>query len=240
MIHNFNPASLHGFLSFANTNLEGKSFNRFKLAADLKDALDYQRGGSSFSDPINYQCIEELLKASDNSWKNLQERLRKFFDMFEEQFKEFEAKRKNGITTSEYSKISLLEPVPMQITFTLSIEPGDSPDEIESSDPAQNGLLIWEAEDLVGTRLVLRATGESIQDTIIYFFFQAVGDLPLSALKRCPECRGWFVQTSVRERVYCSSRCATKKGNKDRYQDKKKKKESPQTTLGSTENTNVL
>ena len=54
------------------------------------------------------------------------------------------------------------------------------------------------------------------EDTLLYFFFQALEGLQLDALRNCIECGRFFIHTNRRKKIFCSSKCSMRRANRDR------------------------
>lgn len=54
------------------------------------------------------------------------------------------------------------------------------------------------------------------QTYLLYIFLEALDGLELNRCKRCAECNQWFFKLSNHKRIFCSNRCAAKKGAKNK------------------------
>jgi hypothetical protein len=52
---------------------------------------------------------------------------------------------------------------------------------------------------------------------LLYDFIMALKHVPLAAFCKCKECGKWFLHTSERKRVYCSSQCRARRASRESY-----------------------
>jgi hypothetical protein len=64
--------------------------------------------------------------------------------------------------------------------------------------------------------LDLSITSDDFYSFLIYLFLNSLREIPSNNIKKCPTCKIWFLQTTLREKLYCSNMCASKAGNKRR------------------------
>lgn len=64
----------------------------------------------------------------------------------------------------------------------------------------------------------------SPEESLLIYFAQALDGTPLHAIRRCPECLRYFIQTTKRERFFCSNKCAARKVSRERRKKLKKEK----------------
>ena len=61
-------------------------------------------------------------------------------------------------------------------------------------------------------------------DTVKNDFMTCLDGVPVTSIKRCPECDNWFYQPTKKEKIYCNNRCAS------RYIVRKKRREQKEAT----------
>jgi hypothetical protein len=76
----------------------------------------------------------------------------------------------------------------------------------------------WKTGELDKARFRTLVTASVTHKALIYHLLQSLNGLPVSSLKRCIECQGWFVQETKRVRQFCSKSCAKKKTNRELYE----------------------
>jgi hypothetical protein len=59
-------------------------------------------------------------------------------------------------------------------------------------------------------------------DTLLFHFYMALWHSPLGSIRSCEECGKWFVHSTKRVKIFCSSQCAVRKANRERRQKIKK------------------
>jgi len=62
----------------------------------------------------------------------------------------------------------------------------------------------------------LSVKAQKHEDTLVFYFFQALEGLQLDALRNCIECGKIFIHTSRRKKIFCSNKCSMRKANRDR------------------------
>jgi len=71
-------------------------------------------------------------------------------------------------------------------------------------------------DKFMDTPFLLSIIASNDPDTLIIWFCRALEGAPLRVIKRCPECKKWFLHTSRREKRFCSNRCAARKTGRDK------------------------
>lgn len=67
---------------------------------------------------------------------------------------------------------------------------------------------------------------DSLCDYLFMRFIELLDNLPLTAIRRCPECGSYFVHFSKRMRTNCSNKCSARRGARNRRE--KMKAENPE------------
>lgn len=57
---------------------------------------------------------------------------------------------------------------------------------------------------------------------LLFRLHQAMDGAPLKAFRKCPECGKWFVHLSKREKQFCSNRCASRYGIREKRKEAKR------------------
>jgi hypothetical protein len=71
-------------------------------------------------------------------------------------------------------------------------------------------------------RFHIALTSHNAEVSLLLAFCQNLEDIPFESLRKCPECRKWFLHLSKKEKVFCSNKCAARKGSRQRRQQVKK------------------
>jgi hypothetical protein len=98
--------------------------------------------------------------------------------------------------------------------------------EWESLMKRENNLTaLMTIETLIEAPIHLTVKAQKHEDTLLYYFFQALEGLPLKAIRGCIECGNFFIHTSKRKRKYCSNKCSMRNANRERRRRIKEKDE---------------
>jgi len=75
----------------------------------------------------------------------------------------------------------------------------------------------WPEDWRTGSSLSIAVSPIEKQEKALFLsFLLTINGLDPNAFMRCQECDQWFFRTSRRRRVFCSSKCAARKANRDR------------------------
>jgi hypothetical protein len=77
-------------------------------------------------------------------------------------------------------------------------------------------VAFWVNDTLESSPIELVITPEVGDEGFLFSLAQALHKIPLKSIKKCSECNNWFLQSSKRERLFCSDKCRARKFNKDR------------------------
>jgi len=204
--------ALEWFLSFINKEVEYlRDRNLLKFVLEMTDALDIPVKPETLVAKGSGDLGAQFYYAQTEFWKHMQEKLKEILVGLVQTIETIKKNKPDVFYSqlqldkfSPFTKYSLPK---IEIQFTLGVEL----QLIEAS----GGVKIDPLE--IG-RLYARAQGENLEHVITYYFVQSLQGLPVSSLKQCDECSGWFIQETKRNKIFCSSRCATKKANRERYQ----------------------
>lgn len=215
---------LEWFLDFVNLDIPNlKTTDRLKVKLDLADALRIPVIVGNLDAPLNPEWRQLSLFNDDtvalmdlqNHLKSILLRLHQKLTQIEEDSRSHKTAK---VSPERYLALTRLEPIPLTLSLTLSIEFADQP-EITSvgkhgkeTPQVDLGSLLFS-----DSYIEVRANSQDINSLMTYHFFQALRGLPSGSLRRCLQCEKWFVKMKLRNRIFCSSACATKKANKDRY-----------------------
>jgi hypothetical protein len=56
---------------------------------------------------------------------------------------------------------------------------------------------------------------EEYTDLLMLRFLQSLNGIATGAFHQCPECNKWFINVSKRNKIFCSNRCAARKGSRE-------------------------
>jgi hypothetical protein len=108
----------------------------------------------------------------------------------------------------------------------INIETGETSDDIFLPLNARllpNTPISIELKELDG-KINVTYSSNDITETLLVYFVKALSGLPTQAIRRCPECKKWFLHLSARRKEFCSNKCAAKKGSRDQRRSFKEKK----------------
>jgi len=228
MVQGINELLLQWFLEFINADLKKLTSNdRSKLVVDLAEALNYPIQ-KAFSAPSKEELVPAMFAADTNTWRASQGRLVELVAAMERGIQELESKRAAGLQYSAngddyFNPISLAK-IPLNIEMTLSLKLGQQlPATTTGKAAGPSSKRTSKSDALNSTLFWVSATSDCLEDVLTYNFCQLLNDLPTSIIMRCKLCGRLFIRTTQRQRVFCSSRCATKSSNKKRYYEDKEK-----------------
>lgn len=218
---------LQWFLDFINTDLKTLSLSeKFKIAAEVKLALDGDIDWLPYSD---YMRTREKWHPKDPSGSllslydpdlavviELQDHLRRFF---EEMFMRIEGTRiyQEKLILKEPSQGGINEIAKLNTNITVRariILPGVQ----DFSEDKEAHIALHLGAKLGSNVIRVQFSPDNNKDALIFHFLRAIDDLPLTAIRQCPECKKWFAHLSRREKEFCSNKCAAKKTSRQRYQ----------------------
>jgi hypothetical protein len=220
--------ALRWFIDLINTNLDTLPISdKIKLTVEAVSIIDgmapWRFGDKNeiltpFSERLTDKIVIEktLIDWRKNEkLKSCQIRLREFFAIYMKNVnvaRESANDKKKSI--SELNNYFPLAEARMQ-DFSLRAEVLVIPWEdimIEDDDVFMN--LSEEAIMQSPVNLVFKAKTD--EDTLLSYLLMALWFSPLGSIRTCEECDKYFVHTSKKKKIFCSSKCAMRKANRDR------------------------
>jgi hypothetical protein len=87
-------------------------------------------------------------------------------------------------------------------------------------------LFRLKRESLLNAPIRLAFKAKTDEDTLLFYFFEALKGVPLSALRQCPECKRYFLHLTKKIKKYCNNNCAARGSIRQRR--KRLKKTDPE------------
>ncbi len=200
--------------------------NTFGVFTLQFNALNHYYGEPQKMRPVYREIWAEL--------RELQTRLKGFFDNMmatvrqqksdEKLRREIEEEFLHAPPIARYS-------VSLEITLDLEYEPDST--EIEEyqqdsrkNDPSSEFMARgffravrypWPFGERNKYSIKISSRATSQEEQVLYEFITALGDIPLAALCTCAECGKWFLHTTNKKRLFCSSQCRARKGSRESY-----------------------
>lgn len=218
----YEKAKIEWFLEFCNLKLNELSFTRLnKLATD---SLTIIQGMAPYLFNGPYQeCMPDRRWKFKTSWNqsNFYEKLKACQDGLK-------ACLIRGM--KEINDIKKWTPVPeaknwicygeIEAEMIVRIETPLIEPELK---PKMDGLLSRLPENKISQAPINMAfKAKSDEDTLLIYFFQSLSVLKVGSILQCPECDKYFLHTSKRNKIYCSQKCAARKGSRKRREELKK------------------
>ncbi|MBM3300746.1 MAG: hypothetical protein FJY85_12425 [Deltaproteobacteria bacterium] len=220
---------VQAFLRFLNQDLEHTSREQIgELFAGLAVALGYHLElDISVASPI--EALAKHFRGLGRGGLFLvQVGLRTYFEKLMNRYETICGKQEDmqtrWIPVEQHVELCALEEFKLELTMQpyIDLESNAQPDNVRGG----KDLVQWNEGASTAAHLRVHALSKDPLDHFMYHFLQCLDGVSLSDFKKCKECEGWFLLTSKRERSFCSSRCASKMANRERYE--KLKKRDPQ------------
>lgn len=231
MQHKTVISPLKWFFSLINAELSKLTWtDRWKFFLDMAEAFHVALDRSDFEPYVNPEWDPKLLVEGTDALANLQQKFRTILSELKGKIDNIESAeashQSDYVSPKKYLEMTRLQAVPLTIQMSLSIEPSVLPEfALNPKHLEKTALVHWAPSSFSTGHLDVKVSSKSFEALMTYHFFQALRDLPLQSVGQCHHCEKWFVSTNLRSQRFCSSRCATRKANKDRYD--RKKRESP-------------
>lgn len=215
-------------LHFLNANLDALAgSDTLKLAAEMAGALGFDIPPLAMYSRESQSIVSRLLGPDGKGLKVLQEALRHFFLGAMDQIDSIRTKEAEMETEwhdyKEASGMRALTKIQTNIETTLEIALEEEQDLSWGSNAMPVCRSRWRKKALKGAVFRANSSAPEDLDALKYKFVLALDGIPISSVRKCPECKSWFIHTSKRERIFCSNKCASKSSNRDRYQKTMKK-----------------
>ncbi len=215
------------FLSFLNMDLENQSSgNMLKLVTELDAILR----GASYKDnavpdaphlmrvfPKHYVRVKSLMANQFQKVKNLQEVLREFVEGIIKAYEKAKKHADTMLSEDEFASLRALSRLKVTLDAEARIEAPQWVADVDSAPDEMQFEYMWKKEDLNEATFELVISSENSEAAIKYQFFESFKSLPLKALRKCPMCGNWFIHLSIRERKFCSNRCAARNYSRKKY-----------------------
>jgi len=215
-------ARLEWFLDFLKADLSKLSAGkRLLMIARMAVSLGFSDEEQPIPEHVPWGWLDQYRNLRRQDLQSTQRRLIKVFDNIMETFQDVkgcqETMEGNLVPTEKDSALRSLTAIPLEVRMTPLIALELIPDGDWDAGIASCERVKWAKHAVERASLRVNTLATNPQDTFLYYFLQSLDGLSLEALRQCEECEGWFLHSSKRERRFCSSRCATKHANRERY-----------------------
>jgi hypothetical protein len=216
---------LEWFLTFLGEDIARlKIRDKQALAVDIAIVMGH-RVQQSWLPAVPHEVMNRLLKNKGRELTRLQRVLHDFLMKIIKKVRYLD-ENSSMIEGMDYDvkdadELRSLVRIRPKLEMDLSLEFRESVDDLDSivfEDWPPTVTTYWPRDALEHAKFTLYTSGSGDESTLKYNFLRALDGLPVTALKTCDECGRWFLQLSKRKRLFCSNRCASKKGSRERYQ----------------------
>ena len=80
----------------------------------------------------------------------------------------------------------------------------------------EHKLYRLKEDSLLNAPIQLSIRAKNEKETLLLYFIQTLEGIPIRSLRQCPECGRYYVHLSKRPKIYCSNKCAARKGSRDK------------------------
>jgi hypothetical protein len=87
---------------------------------------------------------------------------------------------------------------------------------VNKGEKNQKSVFRLRQESLLTAPIRLAFIAETDEDTLLFYFFEALKGVPLSSLRQCPECKQYFFHLTKKIKIYCNNNCAAKRITRQR------------------------
>lgn len=218
------------FIDFLNADLSILPVGeKMKLVTDTVNILigqgEYLFGGKLHPIPWKGSPLEQLTTdfMEGPQLVQCQKRLRAFFnDLMKTIYQAKGRAQESWKPAPEFSPFFSLGEVQSTVTVSLDLF-AESEIRREGDDLLQR----YTQAGVENTPITLTFKGPTHEETLLFYFVQALDGFHVGALRQCLECDKWFVHTSKKVKIYCSNKCAAR--NATRAKRARMKDEDPET-----------
>jgi hypothetical protein len=209
------------FLKFANMDFSSETgIKKIKLVQEIQFVFDnfsheeLSRLVAAVADPQKAEV--ESIRFGE-TLQRIQRRIRSLVQGIENKLSlirnEYGGENEKCIPIREVANLCTLAGLKNEVITTLTIK--DKPIFKQGNDAQVN--VYWPKKALAKTLLDAMVTPAGDDDGLLFYLVQALDGASLTALGRCQECGNLFLQSGRKPRFFCSDRCRTRKGVRDRY-----------------------
>ena len=222
------------FLDFMQADLKKLTFlKRAILASEIDDIINVRnvrpwKGGKAYFkesfENFSKTRLEGLLGVSSAvDLEGLQDSLRPHFDKIMSGIEGLDSLSSNGWVSSSARSteglpfspktgVALLDAI--DCTCNMSLQ-ASNPESISDLPPEK--LIHPPLEDRADdTKIQFIPMFKTSHHALLFWFYRSLEDFPVAMFGRCRECGTWFVRSGHRARNFCSNRCASKFGIRQR------------------------
>jgi len=205
------------FMNFLNIDYDKASFKeRSNLLEDMR--LSFGRTlHSDFSDyesqSLSIEMKEVLLAEKGETAKRLQNKLTELVDGMNQGFQKIKnspSKESESLNIEEVEDLRVLDRININVSnVRIIIE--NKPKIIRHPEKRQMWKVYWPDGTLENSPIRLDIIPNEDDEGFAFTFLKSIEGIPLSFIRRCEECRKWFVQKSKHDQIFCSVNCRARK-----------------------------
>jgi hypothetical protein len=216
------------YLNFANAELEKLQIgDKVKLWLEIMAQLS-RSGIHEFAAPgsIGDQIIKEMINqkgAGENvfDWQRLtsyQDKLCNFLEFMQTRINNaFAIQGKDWTLSDNTDFYPELGSMKTNIAVFLASD-GIAYERKEKKDRTGKPIYYFKAkpDSVKNSKIRLSFKADKDEDTFLFNFIKSLDGLPISSFNRCRECNKWYFHLSIREREFCSNKCAARFGIREK------------------------
>jgi len=200
------------FVNFINVDLDKMSIRKIeRLGTELAEHMGLVEFDGYFT-RVSTRVFDKLVGRKGERLKLLQKRFRLFLEQTLAQMKAISSYQGRWLKKDDPDPVWEIAEINTQLSVRLMITVEE---EMTTVDFANQWARL-KKDALRDSRFRVFKTASQDFDGLIYHFTDTLNGIPISAVRKCPECEGWFVHLTNRKRDYCSNRCASRKGRRER------------------------
>ncbi len=207
---------LEFFVKFINVDLDKMSIRKIeRLGTKLAEHLGLVEFRGFFEE-VPTRVFDKLVGRKGQRLKLLQKQFRLFLEDTMAQIGDISSHQGRWLKKDDPDPVREIAEINPQLNVRLMITVQEAITRTDFDGVNAYQLVRLKEDPLKDSRFKVFKVASHDFDGLIYHFTDTLNGIPISAVRKCPECEGWFVHLTNRKRDYCSNRCASRKGRRER------------------------
>jgi hypothetical protein len=204
------------FLNFINVDLDKISIRKIeRLGTKLAEHLGLVEFDGLF-EKISTRVFDKLVGRKGERLKDLQKRFSSFLEQTMAHTEYIRSHPGVWLEKDEPDPVWKIAEINPQLNVRLMITVEEEITRIDFDGVNAYQSVRLKKDSLRDSRFRVFKVASHDFDGVIYHFIETLNGIPISTVRKCPECGGWFIHLTNRKRDYCSNRCASRKGRRER------------------------